>query len=87
MFFSLETCVELSLKGLWVRKKAGRSGTIAGGVDQDLGNNFECIILIFARRKVRATQIQPKPYFTLFQKPTDDASAKYFVGQLISAIV
>ena len=42
---------------------------------------------IFASRNFIPTDRQPKPYFTLRLKLIEDASSKYFVGQLTSPIV
>jgi len=50
-------------------------------------NNFEVIIFIFERRNIKAVLRHPKPYLILLYKLMDEASAKYFVGQLTSAIV
>ena len=52
-----------------------------------LGNNGDEINFIFANRKVKAVNKQPKPYFMLRKRFMDEASEKYFVGQLISATV
>ena len=41
----------------------------------------------FASRKTIAVETQPSPYRTLRRKLIDEASSKYFVGQLTSAIV
>jgi hypothetical protein len=49
------------------------------------GNNFEEIKFSFARRYFMAVSKHPKPYFMLRNKFMDEASAKYFVGQLTSA--
>src|SRR5258708_2229171 len=51
------------------------------------GNSFDLIMPIFARRNVRATDRQPRPYLTLRRKLMDEASGKYLVGQLTSAMV
>src|ERR1039458_9604328 len=42
---------------------------------------------IFARRNFNPMARQPKPYLRLRRKLIEDASGKYFVGQLTSAIV
>ena len=52
-----------------------------------IANSFERSILIFASRNFNPVQRQPEPYLTLRRKLIEDASGKYFVGQLISAIV
>jgi hypothetical protein len=52
-----------------------------------VGNTFEEISFIFAKRNVRAVKRHPKPYLMLLTRLIDEASAKYFVGQLISATV
>jgi hypothetical protein len=50
-------------------------------------NNLELMISIFASRNDRAVIKHPKPYVMLLNKLIDEASGKYFVGQLTSAIV
>jgi len=44
-------------------------------------------MLIRASRKCIAVLRQPKPYSTLRRKFIEEASGKYLVGQLTSAIV
>lgn len=51
------------------------------------GKILDDIIFIFARRNVKAVIKHPKPYLMLRNRLIDDASVKYFVGQLTSAIV
>jgi ribulose-phosphate 3-epimerase len=51
------------------------------------GNRTDFIKFILARRKAKDVWRQPKPYLILRLRLMDDASAKYFVGQLTSATV
>jgi hypothetical protein len=51
------------------------------------GKSFDELKFHFAKRNFAAVPRQPNPYFTLRRKLIDEASLKYFVGQLISAIV
>lgn len=51
-----------------------------------LGNNLDLIKFIFAKRYFIAVFRQPKPYLRLGSKFMEEASAKYRVGQLTSAI-
>jgi len=64
----------------------GESEEVAAGRGAEL-NNCERSNPIFASRNFNPTARQPKPYFKLRLKLIDDASAKYFVGQLTSPIV
>ena len=50
-------------------------------------NRFDFHNPIFASRKASAVPRHPKPYFKLRRKLMEDASGKYFVGQLTSPIV
>src|ERR1017187_3544261 len=50
-------------------------------------NNFGLASPIFASRNFIPTFRQPKPYLQLRWKLMDDASLKYFVGQLTSPMV
>ena len=43
-----------------------------------------CTFILWSR-KLSAVMRQPMPYFTLREKLIEDASAKYFAGQVISA--
>jgi hypothetical protein len=52
-----------------------------------LGNKLEVITLILPKRNARAVHRHPKPYLTLRTRLIDEASGKYFVGQLTSATV
>jgi len=45
------------------------------------------MIFILAIRKRNAVNRHPSAHFMLLKKSIEDASAKYFVGQLISATV
>src|SRR4051812_35763216 len=51
------------------------------------GNILDLITPILARRKMREVGRQPKPYLMLRCRLIEEASAKYLVGQLTSAIV
>lgn len=51
------------------------------------GNNFDLIRFHLASRNFKAVQRHPKPYLMLCQKLIEEASEKYLVGQLTSAIV
>ena len=51
------------------------------------GNKFDLIRFHLASRNFQAVQRHPKPYLMLCQKLIEEASEKYLVGQLTSAIV
>src|ERR1039457_2060766 len=51
------------------------------------GNNLQPSSPILAKRKRNPVHKQPKPYRMLRRRLMEDASAKYFVGQLTSAMV
>jgi hypothetical protein len=50
-------------------------------------SSLDLTSFLFARKKIRAIEMQPMPYFTLRLKLMDEESAAYTVGQLISAMV
>jgi hypothetical protein len=52
-----------------------------------MGKRFELMSFIRAKRKVTPVRRQPIPYFRLWGKLIDEASGKYLVGQLTSAMV
>ena len=51
------------------------------------GKSFELISFILARRKVKDVSMHSTPYLMLRDKLMDEASAKYLVGRVTSAIV
>jgi len=51
------------------------------------GNRLESTSFILDKRNVMAVSRHPNPYLTLREKLMDDASSKYLVGQLTSAII
>ena len=51
-----------------------------------IGKRLERISRIFASRNAAAVAKQPKPYLRLRRKLIDEASAKYLVGHVTSAI-
>src|SRR5882757_5494189 len=53
----------------------------------DYRNSSDLNSPILASRNFRPTPRQPKPYFTLRWKLMEEASLKYFVGQLTSPMV
>ena len=57
------------------------------GIHCEAGNMAEERRFILAIRNKSAVPRQPNPYVTLRRKLIDDASSKYLVGQLTSAIV
>ena len=58
-----------------------------GGVSVSMGNRSVLMILRRAMKKIMAVNRQPNPYDMLLGRLIDEASQKYFVGQLISATV
>src|SRR6266850_8306318 len=68
---------------------SGESGPLLKIVParRDQANSSDLTIPSLASRNLNPTLRQPKPYFTLRRKLMEEASLKYFVGQLTSPIV
>src|SRR5436190_14615704 len=63
--------------------------TVTGvaGLASPVGNSLDLSNPILARRNLKPVARQPNPYLMLRRRLIEEASAKYLVGQLTSAIV